>query len=227
MCFWFIPFSIYFILGILIGLNYEQFKEKLLKYKYAIGAIWISLLVMIPIIIQHFDLIYTGYFNIEGIFFSIASIFFFFLIFSQGGSKFFAINGRIAVAIFLISPLILTLLLRFYFPAGWWLSSIAFYLGALFYGLTTIFFFVLAYKLWGAKFFYFNKKVAVAVFLVPLVVFTIVLSFLSHDFFAFSTFDFFVFLICNFYIAYLICLNLIALIKKIPHYEYVLTEIKD
>jgi hypothetical protein len=249
--FWFIPFSIYFILGILVGHNYERFKEKLLKYRYAIVTTWILLLIVIPIIIKQFNLIYTGYFNVEGIFFGIASIFFFFLIFlekaskffainrkiavaiflimplvftlvlifyfevgwwsffmafylggfffliyTQRGSKFFAINGKIAVAIFLTQPFVLTLLLRFYFPAGWWLSNVVFYLGGLFYGLTSVFSFILAYKLWGSRFFYFNKKLAVAIFLIPLVVFTIVLSFLSFP--LTSPFDFFVFSICNF-----------------------------
>ena len=98
--FWFIPFSIYFIMGVLIGLNYEQFKEKLLKYKYIIVITWISLLFVIPIMIYYSNLAYTKYLNVGVILFSISSIFFFFLIFIKKDSKFFDINGNLAVAIF-------------------------------------------------------------------------------------------------------------------------------
>ena len=223
--FWFIPFSIYFIFGILIGYDYEQFKKTLMKYKNAILIIWISLLITIPIIIHSFNLIYTGYFNFIGILFGLSSIFFFFWIFSQKDSKFFNINGNIAVAIFLTSPLILTLLLRFYYSAGLLLINVGFYLGVLFFGLSAILFFILAYKLWGSKFFYFKKKLALAFFLVPTVIFTILFGFLSIPWD--SNFDFFILSTSSFFLAYLICLSLIALIKKIPHYQYLLTEIKD
>ncbi len=241
--FWFIPFSIYFIMGVLIGLNYEQFKEKLLKYKYKIGITWISFLLVIPFIVYYLNLNYTGYFNVEGILFSISSIFFFFLIFIKKSSNFFNINGKLAVAIFLITPSIFHLLWNFYFNAGWWLFDIAFYLGGVFFCLTLILLFVFAFKLWGSKFFYFNWKFAVAIFLVLPVVLTLFLSFLIRP--LTSTYDFFtlvlslsslplnlkldliLFSVCSFFIVYLIGLILTALIKKIPHYEYILTEIRN
>ena len=61
---WFIPFLIYFLMGMLIGLNYTQFKEKLIKYKTIIVTFWIISFSTLPFLVSLQDTITFEFHNI-------------------------------------------------------------------------------------------------------------------------------------------------------------------